>query len=375
MVDLIKLTILSMIFIIWGYSQECTYEVNKINFNEQILTFYLDSFDRNNLQSQLELFTYAIIPAPVCSEETVLTIDYTFKIYSPEIGLTSYETFYKGETEITINTDVQYFRNTDFSFVSGPTVINNPQIQKIISYIGLSGKLPNGNYLFQFDLKNGSGDELDTKSESLEINRPLALELLSPGGTFSELTNSFTYSTVPLFTWYSDFCGQCTYGIRVCEYNQDEHSSLQNALADWSLLPYDQSIEYHELPWNSFAFQFPAEGHMNLEAGKHYVWQIRRSYKTTLDPHHDYSPINIFEVRSSTQKKLDITDPYLSVIQLLLGIDQFNLWFSTGGELERFVTSGESIWVNGEEMHIDALYSLVSELNQGKITLEKFQIK
>ena len=145
-----------MIFIIWGYSQECTYKVNKINFNEQILTFYLDSFDRNNLQSQLELFTYAIIPAADCSEETVLTIDYTFKIYSPEIGLTSYETFYKGEIEITINSDVQYFRNTDFSFVSGPTVANNLQTQKIISYISQSGKLPNGVYSFYFTSDNSA---------------------------------------------------------------------------------------------------------------------------------------------------------------------------------------------------------------------------
>ena len=45
------------------------------------------------------------------------------------------------------------------------------------------------------------------------------------------------------------------------------------------------------------------------------------------------------------------------------------------GELEQFVTAGESIWINGEKIHIDALYSLVSELNQGKITLENLQIK
>lgn len=205
--------------------------------------------------------------------------------------------------------------------------------------------------------------------------RPITLELLSPGGTLSELTDSYTYSHLPLFTWYSDFCNTCTYGIRVCEYNQKEHRSLYDALSDWSILPYDQSKEYHDIPWKSLSFQFPAEGNMDLEVGKHYVWQIHRSYETTLDSHHDYSPIYIFEVRSPTKMQLDFTDPYLSVIQSLVGKEQFNLWFSSGGELERFITSGESIWINGEEIHIDALYLFVSELNRGKITIEKGQIK
>ena len=74
-------------------------------------------------------------------------------------------------------------------------------------------------------------------------------------------------------------------------------------------------------------------------------------------------------------KELDFTDPYLSAIQSLIGDEQFSLWFSTGGELEQFFIFGESIWINDEELHIDALYSLVRELNQGKIILDKIQIK
>ena len=63
------------------------------------------------------------------------------------------------------------------------------------------------------------------------------------------------------------------------------------------------------------------------------------------------------------------------MLQSLIGNEQFNLLFSSGGELERFVIAGESIWINNKELHIDALYSLVSELNQGKITIEKIQIQ
>ena len=203
----------------------------------------------------------------------------------------------------------------------------------------------------------------------------MALELLSPGGTLAEWTHTYTYSTVPLFTWYSDFCSECTFGIRVCEYNKNEHSSLNNALDDLSLLPFNQANKYHEPLMNPFSFQYPTDGHLDLEVGKHYVWQIRRSYETTLEPHHDYSPIYIFEVRSPTEKQLDFTDPYLSMIQSLVGKKQFNLWFSSGGELERFDIAGESIWINDVELPIDALYSLVSELYQGKITIDTIQIK
>ena len=66
---------------------------------------------------------------------------------------------------------------------------------------------------------------------------------------------------------------------------------------------------------------------------------------------------------------------YLSLIKSLIGEEQFNLWFGSGGELERFVTDGEYIWINGEKLHIDILYSLVSELDKGKIKVNNFQIE
>ena len=370
MLILTKLTMLSVFIMTWGYSLDCTYTIRKLYFNEHILTFYLDSFDNNNIPSQVDIFSYEIIPEGDNCSETSLTINYTLKIYAPGIGLTSYETFYIGSFQKNIGLTTEYFRNSDFSFLSGST----PQAEKLISYISQSGKLPNGEYLFQFVINNNL-QVLSTISEPIEINRPIGLELLSPGGTLSELNNSYTYSTVPLFTWYSDFCRQCTYGIRVCEYNHDEHSSLNNALDDWPLLPYDHSNEFHEPLLNPHSFQYPAEGNFDMEVGKHYVWQIRRSYETTLETHYDYSPIYIFEVRSTTKEHLDFTDPYLLAIQSLIGDEQYNLWFSTGGELEQFVIAGESIWINDEEVHIDVLYSIVSELNLGEITIEKIQIK
>ncbi len=363
------ITLLSLIITNWGFSSNCIFTIDP-DIHEDILAIYLDTFNKNNIQSTLDIFTIQINHEGSDCRDSPYTIEYTLKIYAPEIGLNRYETFYVGERILDTVLNNQIYRSSDFSFVSGLT----SHAENLISYISQSGYLPNGIYLFQFDIKDGSGIK-KTKSASLDINRPLSLELLSPGGTLSELTHAYTYSTVPIFTWYSDFCNQCIYGIRVCEYNQDKHSSLNSALDDWSIIPYKQSDDYYESLMNTFSFQYPEKDHLDLEVGKYYVWQIRRSYKTTIEPHYDYSPIYIFEVRSPTKKQIDFSDPYLSAVQSLIGNEQFNLLFSAGGELERFVTAGESIWMNGEKIHIDALYSLVSKLNQGKITLENLQIK
>ena len=69
-----KITILSMLFMADGYSQDCTYILEKIYLNDQILTFYLHSFDRNNSQSQIDLFTYKIISSGDNCNQTIQII-------------------------------------------------------------------------------------------------------------------------------------------------------------------------------------------------------------------------------------------------------------------------------------------------------------
>ena len=137
----------------------------------------------------------------------------------------------------------------------------------------------------------------------------------------------------------------------------------------------DQSEDYFNLGWNANSFQYPPGGHIDLEVGKYYTWLIRRSFDTTVDIQYDYSPIYVFEVRAPDKLQLDYSNPYLTVINSIIGEEQFYLWFSPGGELERFTPSGETIWINNEEIHIDGLYSILSDLNQGKISIENIKIK
>ena len=107
-----------MIFMNLGYTDDCTYIVEKEYLYEDILTFYLDYFDSNSSQSQLNLFKYKIKRlGKNCSDE-ILIIEYSFKIYAPEIGLTRYETFYKGKAEISINSESKVFLEDELIEIS-----------------------------------------------------------------------------------------------------------------------------------------------------------------------------------------------------------------------------------------------------------------
>lgn len=363
--------ILYFFLFIWLYSEDCTCCITEEYFNENILSYHISMLDEKIVGSQALIYKYGL-NTDDCSGNLYINIEY--KIYAPEIGITTYETFYNGRIDIASRPS--YFTNHDIEPGSGfANVAGNQQMERLISYVSQTGTYPNGKYLFHFTLKGNNVLLFTAPPKIIDVQAPVTLELLSPGGPLSDLSNSYTYSTVPLFTWYSDFCRECEYAIRVCEYDQDKHKSLEDALSDWSLVPMIQSQEYYPLDWNSNSFQYPSIGHLDLEIGKYYLWQIRRSFNTTFEAHHDYSSINVFEVRAPDKLQIDYSDPYLSVLESIIGEEQFYLWFSLGGELERFTTTGDVIWMNDEEIHIEGLYSLLSDINQGKISVKNIRIK
>ena len=350
---------------------DCSCCLTEQYFNESILSYPFSFFDVGSNTIQPVLYQYEINTD--CGSSSNLSITVEYKIFSPEIGISSYETFYTGK--VVLNDAIPYFTNNEIQSASGPIISGNAKMESLTSYISQSGKMPNGKYLIHFTLESNDEPIFIAPPKIIEIQSPVTLELLSPGGSLSDLSNSYTFSTVPLFTWYSDYCPSCEYAIRVCEYNQNEHESLEDALVDWSLVPMDQAEDYHSLGWNAHSFQYPSVGHIDLEVGKYYLWQIRRSFNTAIDIHHDFSSINVFEVRSPDKLQLDYSDPYLAVIESIIGTDQFYLLFSPGGELERFTTSGDEILINNNEIHIEALHSILSEIEAGKATLKSILIK
>ena len=63
------------------------------------------------------------------------------------------------------------------------------------------------------------------------------------------------------------------------------------------------------------------------------------------------------------------------MIHDLIGKDDFDILFSTGGDLERFITNGESVIINDKETHIDILHLLVDKYNKGEIKIESYHVK
>jgi len=352
---------------------DCSCCLTEQYFNENILSYPFSFFDAGSNTIQPVLYQYEINTD--CGSSSNLSITVEYKIFSPNIGISSYETFYTGKVVLNDAISLKYFTNNEIQSASGPIISGNAKLESLISYVSQSGKMPNGKYLIHFTLESNDEPIFIAPHKIIEIQSPVTLELLSPGGSLSDLSNSYTFSTVPLFTWYSDYCPSCEYAIRVCEYNQNEHESLEDALVDWSLVPMDQTEDYYSLGWDAHSFQYPSVGHIDLEVGKYYLWQIRRSFNTAINIHHDFSSINVFEVRSPDKLQLDYSDPYLAVIESIIGTDQFYLLFSPGGELERFITSGDEILINNNEIHIEALHSILSEIEAGKATLESVLIK
>ena len=352
---------------------DCSCCLTEQYFKENILSYPFSFFDAGSSTIQPVLYQYEINTD--CGSSSNLSITAEYKIFAPKIGISSYETFYTGKVALNDDNPLKYFTNNEIQSASGPIISGNAKMESLTSYLSQSGKMPNGKYLIHFTLESNDEPIFIAPHKIIEIQSPVTLELLSPGGSLSDLSNSYTFSTVPLFTWYSDYCSSCEYAIRVCEYNQNEHESLEDALVGWSLVPMDQTENYYSLGWNAHSFQYPSVGHIDLEVEKYYLWQIRRSFNTAIDIHHDFSNINVFEVRSPDKLQLDYSDPYLAVIESLIGSDQFYLLFSPGGELERFTTYGDEILINNNAIHIEALHSILSEIEAGKATLKSVLIK
>ena len=48
MLNMFKIGIATLIFLSKGFALDCTYHIEKVYLNEQILTYYLGFFDSNN---------------------------------------------------------------------------------------------------------------------------------------------------------------------------------------------------------------------------------------------------------------------------------------------------------------------------------------
>ena len=364
---------------------EQTYSIEEVFFNEDIVGYYIAAFDLSTGVSNVLMFDYAIqtddsdcyLPGDFIS----LTIDFSIKVQIPDIGINSYTQLSSGKFKITNVLGPLHFRNTDLNLSNtsiGSANIevinfsideNNIDIDQLSSSVLQTGKIPNGSYMFDFKLLDSQNNIIDTEIKTIDVYEPSFLELISPGGEVSDTLETSIFSSYPVFSWNSDFCSACSYGIRISEYDPAQHSNLSDAINDISSFPLDQSDGFYELPQNINVFQYPVSNAADLEMGKLYAWQIKRSYETTVGDNDDFSPVFVFkilspdDIASEDSNEVDV----LELIKSLVGESKYNQLFGPGGQLEGYFVY--SMTLNGTEVNEEGLRPIARDIGDGKRTI------
>ena len=275
------------------------------------------------------------------------------------------------------NTDLNINTTRIGSSIFSVDIISQPDnetIQSIANAVLQMGRLPNGEYNFDVDLIY-DGLLQQSLTRPVEIYFPVFLELVTPGGSsLADTLENSIFTTYPVFQWESDYCPTCIYGIRVSEYNPILHSSFSEAINDISNLPISQSADYYDIGTNISTFQFPLSGGIDLQVGKLYVWQVARSFETTLGTNLTKSNINLFKIKSVSESR-EALDSYSDIIIDFIGETTYNQFFGSNGDFSGFNLSGNSILINNESVPISQLNNFSNQLNEGTISIISIEVE
>ena len=388
-------TIFAIIFLFFStiHANCGSFKIQEDYFADNLIGFYLNSIDINTGDSSIEYFRYRIENEEYINGEAYdLNAEYKLSVNSPDLGLYGSEII-SGTVHIT-NMTIPYitFSNLDLNYtstgVSGAEFqlegsvgdhiqLSNDELINIQQQILQSGKLPNGNYIFTVSLKCSTDDNIiyDSITKTIEAYEPTFLDLVSPGGSIQDTISNAILTTNPLFIWNADYCTQCDYGIRVCKYNPSLHSSLYEAINDNSMLPSNQSFDFYPIISNQ-SFSYPTSDAFDLIPGDLYVWQIQRSYETTLGIQDNKSPIFVFKIYS-IEDDIDndsSNDLYDDLLSQLLGY-QYEQLFGNNGELKGFTVKGNTILLNNEIVPISVLYDIINQLNNGNLEIIEVEVE
>ena len=389
-------------------------------FNDDIIGFYLSSIDLTSGDSSTLLFDYSIDlsnaisnrecnsfgpcpfddcgddyynnlnPAPATTHGiNILYLNFDISVYIPELYDGPNE-LASGRVEFTFNSDsIQEinFRNTDLNldtqYLTGNTSFelmdpnyNLTELEEIADLVLSQGRAPNGVYTFNFKLESENGTEHDSETKTVEVFVPSFLDLISPGSSeIADSTSHVIMTLNPIFQWNSDYCNKCDFNIRVAEYRSNAHSSLQEALDDYSILPLGNG--FYGIPGTINSFQFPSSGVGELSPGKIYVWQIMRSYVTSNGVNVEYSPINMFKTQSTDISETSIVTPDINFenMKLLIGDDLYDSLFGTNGQYNDFKNVDQSVSVDGQTYSINYLIDLINKKNSGDIIIIQVDVE
>ena len=351
------------------------------------VTYYLSMVDINTGESNMPIFISELSRESGAPDSIGVDIEFEIIIDSDALGVV-YETLVKVETTQPLilsapihlsNMDLNLTTDQIFDDQGNPVALHlditeqldMEQAEQMFSAIVQTGQLPDGVYTFRVVATSENGEQI-VKEDVLNISNPASLQLVSPGGILSDTTINEVYTFYPVLQWESDPCNYidpmtgesgCEYFIRVAEFKSQEHSSMDQAIESVTRLPLDQSLGFEPVGFGVTTFQYPTDGG-DLEAGKVYVWQVRKDLTTTSSTEQLLSDIMSFKVKDFTSSEsddtgADDTTPSGIVLRSLIGDDLANRIFGAGGQAAGMSANG-NITLNGETIDVSVAQALLS---------------
>ena len=373
----------------------CSLTYNENFFNDNLIGYYLSAIDLNSGESNVLLFDYNIqlndcdidelivefkieVDVPNLTNGKKCLTDgkfYLRQISNPyqsisfnNLDLTFDDTYLPGNVKLVMFGDEYDIHLLDDEF---------DELQSIIL---ASGKAPNGRYYFDFNISCFDSSICNDVNiiKEIDIFVPSYLNLISPGSqSIQDLSTYEVYTPYPIFQWSADYCSNCSnYSIRVCEFDELQHNSIIEAINGFSILPTNDG--FYDIGSTANSFQYPVNDVESLVEGRSYVWQIKRSFETTLGIEEVFSDIFIFKMKDFSEDIIQgsdfISQNNLDNIKLLIGESKYNELFNEGGLLFNF-TNTSNISIENETKSSDYLLQMIELFNNADIEIIEVNVE
>ena len=356
-------------------------------------SYYMSNFDVSTGESDVPFFRYRIYSDtyPVHAK-----IWFRASVLSPALGIETRTTLTEIESNIISMKEDIILDNRNFSanttslldegnppnvipiMIRTKESINPSEFELLISSVMQTGQLADGEYRFELKLFSGQSEYdislSDQDSKSIIVESSTGVNLESPGGILADTLFNMVYTTYPIFNWNKGNCRNCHTFIRVAEFKSGYHSSMEEAIRDERMVPFNQSDDWMKLEDVS-TYQYPISGARPLEYGKTYVWQIKTEVPTTSGMEEETSAIYAFKVANPSQStKLNTGSVARQQLRQALGEDQYNVLFGADGPLVGHNPSG-NIYLNNSNINEKMLNQILSRLAKKEITVKSVTVK
>lgn len=353
-------------------------------------TYYVSSFDLNTGATNVQIFRYELSASEY---PTTLKVWFRSSVVSPSLGLENQTTILEIETDvfdlqaplILDNRDLSSQTSVIYDLASPPNSIEltgqildrlDPnQAESILQSILTTGRIADGEYTFEIQIRTDDDQVLASDDKTIIVQSPVSINLESPGGALSDTLNNTIYTSFPIFQWYAQTCNGCESFIRVAEFKSGVHNSLEDALDDQRVLPFNQNDEWFQISTTT-SFQYPFSDAYPLEEGNVYGWQVKLTLPTTSGSEEMVSTPYAFKigVTGTVEQINSVTNPLLMALQQALGDDQFNALFGQGNDLQGFTPTGQ-LKINGINVDAAGVNYLLNQIGNENYSIQNVRVE